>query len=250
MQEKKRRPGWPRRLIVFVFVLVLVLVLVFLGYELYLEGTTGRSHIFAYQLRYPKDFADIFYTIPDHIDILCGQIEMRGARGGPAYPNAQELFGYVGFLDIAQDQPLEGYNIILLKHNETGTVYLYKGDFNYVYLAEAACPESWQGLLLVNKALKENMSTGVYYGFDLSREGNDWIALATGSSRRSVVSRLVISIRDTNHIPPIPGCLYDEEQKKMFVPKELVSAYKIIYPNVEIPAEMILENNECVDQLW
>ncbi|MBN1457744.1 MAG: hypothetical protein JW912_07830 [Sedimentisphaerales bacterium] len=197
---------------------------IFLLQQIYGYVRTGRSCIFTYRGSItPKDFGCIVDDIREQLIIM-----LHGNKG-PL--DAKSFCELIDKLELAENQPLKDRGIELIHNKETNTIYLYgtKAISEFLKKTYPTYSDEWHVLLVVNKSLYEKPK-GKYHAFMLSRKGNDWLAVTTQ-----------IGVQIDSWVPPIPGCLYNVEEKKLYVPPELLPAYKIIYPNLDIPVTSFME---------
>ncbi len=212
-----------KRLLILIVMLVSV---AFLGQQSFMYFTTGKSLIFTYKGSItPKDFGFILNEIHYHVFRLWLLNDEDG------YPDTDTLCNAVDGIEPAEKQPLKDFLICIINNTETGKAYLYSEKAHKIIPQNLSqsISNNLVPILLVNKSLSEKPK-GVYHSFKLDSKSNDWIGIATDGTR------LIID----SPIPPIPGCFYSFEEKKVLVPIELLPAYKLIYPNLDIPKSSIM----------
>ena len=151
-------------------------------------------------------------------------------------PESEILCGLVDFLHISQEQPFIDYGIELLYDERSGAEFFYgvnQKDFLSIqedYLGSNECIF----VVLVNRAIIEKPE-GVYHSYNFGKDIRIWWTITIPG---------IYGFSD-NIIPPIPGCFYDVENKRVLVPDKLLPTYKAIYPNAVIPPERIIEGFYC-----
>lgn len=208
--------------------LISVLILIILTtQQIYFFKTTGVSCSFLYiGTITPKDYSYIFGDI---------QSQMMALSDDDYNADAKTLCDNIDGLELSIDQPLKDYGISLIYNTETGNTYLYSKNLPEILPKDKyeTFTDLWNGLIVVNKALKEKPK-GVYQSFRYCRSwGSKWMSLSQNGMGRSIYSQ----------IPPIPGCFYNSKENKVYIPQELLPAYKIIYPNFQVPQNAVIKPN-------
>lgn len=213
----------------FFLCLIAIVLMGFVGHQIYVYSTTGRSCIFTYRGSVtPEDIGVIFQEVRVHM------FGMMMSDDKKEFPDMESLCKAVNEIEPTNDQSLKHFHISLIYNNETGKTYLYSQDV-YRIMSEDKYPTSsevWKIVLLANKSLSEKPK-GIYHSFKLSPTGNDWVTL----------TRDGMGLKINSSIPPIPGCFYNTEEEKVYVPSELLPAYEIVYPNLNIPEASIMKHN-------
>jgi len=184
--------------------------------------------------------------------VLDRLFEFCNAHGGALTP-AQQVPEIVPGLVLDANQPYRSYGIYILRTLETDQWFLYSSNISSNSFTEKDFEDrgiSTKDALVLPVCMcvmaTREVSRGQYRAYheyppSLAREIGEqaWRTWFFLSPAPPEVGRI------ESTIPPVPGCvaldcIVREEKSKFYYPEEILPQLRTIYPNVQVPEELIL----------
>lgn len=225
------------------FLLVLVSVVGFLFIEIGVSIIRGYGFFWSLgHLKSPLSSTfDDARRIIEYVDK-----EWDWEKNSETFPSAEHIVQaapYLDHLEMSEIQPYREFNIWVIQSRSNNNQYLYSplsAIIDVSLTRRVGSDRSYRKILFCNKAKWEGPE-GQYHSY---KKYPRFVQKDLGIEKWGCVKTSVSYSAVPSEFPPVPGALvvFDDHLSpdKVLYPSEVLPALKAIYPNVEVPDELIL----------